>query len=202
MIKRFALAAAAASLFVTAAEAKVPEAERFVGELVTELREAAEAEGEQSPAVRAALQESLATEAIGRFLLAGEAADGASEMQMERYNALFPRYIAAAFAEEIGQLTARRIEIEDSLERRPGDIIVQSELYDSKGAKRADIDWRVRVIDDGSYRLLDVLVERISPLITRRQTFSSRVRDEGMDGLLRHMEEVIASGAVAAGESE
>lgn len=185
--------AAAAFAMVLPAKASEPEAEAFVVDLVTELRANAESDGEQSPAVLATLEENLATEAIGKFLLAGEAADNATEDQLSRYNELFPRYIAAAFASEIGQLTAREIEVKGSLERRPGDIIVQSILLDSSGVKRASIDWRVRETGD-AYKLLDVLVERISPLITRRQRFSGRIRDDGLDGLLAYMEEVIEEG--------
>ena len=192
MFHRLLALVASGLLSLGLASAQVPEAESFVTALVDELRATAEASGEGSVEVRAVLEANLATEAIGNFLIRGSAADDMSDEQRARYNQLFPRYIAAAFAEEIGQLTARRIDVKGSLERRPGDIIVQSELFDDAGKKRASIDWRVRVLDTGEYKLLDVLVERISPLITRRQTFSAMVRDDGIEGLLMHMEGVIA----------
>ncbi|NRA29573.1 MAG: ABC transporter substrate-binding protein, partial [Parvularculaceae bacterium] len=170
--------------------------------LVGELKTQAETEGEGSLAVRNTLEENLATESIGKFLLAGKAAKEATTQQRARYDTLFPSYIAAAYAEEIGQLTARDIRVKNSLERKPGDIIVQSDLFDSKGAKRASIDWRVRVTGEGEHKLLDVLVERISPLITRRQSFSKTVKDEGLDGLLTHMEETIAAGITIEGDAD
>lgn len=196
MINRIAaLALSGAALLGSAfAAERQPEAEEFVVTLVTELRTNAEEEGEGSLAVRETLEANLATDAIGKFLLAGDAADNATPVQAERYDALFPSYIAAAYAEEIGQLTSREINVKNSLERRPGDIIVQSVLVDKEGKPRADIDWRVRELDSGELKLLDVLVERTSPLITRRQAFSTRVRDEGMDGLLAHMQETIDAG--------
>lgn len=203
MFHQIATAALSGALALSVAFAgEKPEAEGFVTELVTELRANAEAEGEGSPAVRATLEANLATDAIGRFLLAGSAARNATDEQRSRYEMLFPQYIAAAYAEEIGQLTSREIRVDDSLERRPGDIIVQSVLIDTQGRERADIDWRVRELEDGTYKLLDVLVERTSPLITRRQAFSSRVRDEGLDGLLTHMEAVIAAGVVVEVDEE
>lgn len=203
MFHQIATAALSGALALSIAFAgEKPEAEGFVTELVTELRANAEAEGEGSPAVRATLEANLATDAIGRFLLAGSAARNATDEQRSRYEMLFPQYIAAAYAEEIGQLTSREIRVDDSLERRPGDIIVQSVLIDTQGRERADIDWRVRELEDGTYKLLDVLVERTSPLITRRQAFSSRVRDEGLDGLLTHMEAVIAAGVVVEVDEE
>ncbi|MCQ8183791.1 MlaC/ttg2D family ABC transporter substrate-binding protein [Parvularcula maris] len=195
MIRSVAAAAASLAFAVGTAFAQGTDgAESFVKELVAELRTQAETHGEGSKEVRDELQANLAAEDIGKFLLAGDAAKGASEAERGRYDELFPSYIAAAYADEIGQLTAREIEVKQSLERRPGDYIVQSVLRDKEGRARADIDWRVRE-KDGEYKLLDVLVERTSPLITRRQAFSSRVRDGGVAGLLTHMEEVIAASA-------
>lgn len=203
MITRFAAAAVAAVMSISTAFAgDHPEAEEFVIGLVTDLRAKAEAEGEGSAAVRATLEENLAAEQIGAFLLAGSAAKNATDEETATYQELFPRYIAAAYAEEIGQLTSREINVKASLERRPGDYIVQSVLIDKAGRPRADIDWRVRKLESGEHKLLDVLVERTSPLITRRQAFSSRVRDEGMEGLLTHMQETIAKGVTIEEDAE
>ena len=57
------------------------------------------------------------------------------------------------------------------------------------GIKKASIDWRIRDVD-GEPRLLDVLVERVSPLVTKRQEFSSLAKREGIDALLEHMEKI------------
>jgi len=197
MIKQIAALAAAGLVAITGAFAgDAPEAEAFVVSLVSELKTKAETDGEGSLSVRETLEANLATESIGKFLLAGKAAKQASDDQRARYDQLFPSYIAAAYAEEIGQLTARDIRVKNSVERKPGDILVESDLFDSKGAQRASIVWRVRINDAGEHKLLDVLVERISPLITRRQSFSKMVKDDGLDGLLAHMEETIAAGIV------
>jgi ABC-type transporter MlaC component len=197
MIRTLLATALSAALVLTSALAQGTEgAESFVRELVADLRTQAETHGEGSAEVRAELEANLATEDIGKFLLAGDAAESATEEERGRYDMLFPSYIAAAYASEIGQLTAREIDVKKSLERRPGDYIVQSVLMDKEGRARADIDWRVREVSEGDYKLLDVLVERTSPLITRRQSFSTRVRDGGVAGLLIHMEEVIAAAGI------
>ncbi|MEM6745783.1 MAG: ABC transporter substrate-binding protein [Pseudomonadota bacterium] len=189
----------AASMLLAGAQAeRMPESEAFIVGVVDELKSAADTHGDASPEVRQVLEDNLATEAIGRFLLAGDAAESATDDQRTRYDTLFPRFIAAAFAEEIGQLTSRRIDVTSSLERRPGDIIVQSALFDDKDVKRANIDWRVRILETGENKLIDVLVERISQLTIRRQTFSSIVDEEGVEGLLAYMETTIGEAGVAS----
>ena len=116
-------------------------------------------------------------------------ADLPTEAQKVTYNQLFPSYIAAAFASEIGGLAERDINITDSRERGETEVIVRSDLVNDAGVKKASIDWRIREID-GQPRLLDVLVERVSPLVTKRQEFSSLAKREGVDALIAHMKTV------------
>ncbi|MEM9810601.1 MAG: ABC transporter substrate-binding protein [Pseudomonadota bacterium] len=203
----FAALTSAFMIMASASAETLPEAEAFVSELVTELQFAANEHGDNAPEVRQVLEDNLATVRIGKFLVAGSKVEEAEETQREAYFELFPRYIAAAFAEEIGQLTSRRIDVYNSFERAPGDVIVQSKLFDDHGVSRAQIDWRLAAIeteegDAQGYQLLDVLVERISPLITRRQEFSTIIRDDDVQGLLDHMIEVIGDAQVANAPSD
>ena len=73
--------------------------------------------------------------------------------------------------------------------RSETEAIVQSHLVDNAGRKKASIDWRLRWVD-GEPRLLDVLVERVSPLVTKRQEFSSLAKRDGVDALLDYMKGV------------
>ncbi|MEM1409224.1 MAG: ABC transporter substrate-binding protein [Pseudomonadota bacterium] len=197
MIKSFVALAMAGLLALGPAQAdSTEEAEAFVVALVEELKTLAERDGEGSPAMRAALEENHDTRRIGQELVAKRSAETAGPEHMERYNALFPAYIAAAYAKDIGRLAAREIKVTRSLERRPGDLVIESELYDDRGAKRASIAWRVSVSRDGEHRLFDVLVAGTSQLITRRQIFSDIIKREGFDGLLTQMQETIDAGVV------
>jgi phospholipid transport system substrate-binding protein len=188
------LAAALSFLLPAAAAAQEPEdARAFVEVLVVDLAENAgdetRSEAERNAAFRAILREALATEAIGRFLFAGAPTKLATEEQKAAYDALFPDYIAASFADQIGELAEREIIVTGAVPR-PNETIVQSKLIDTRGDERAKIDWRVRAVD-GEPRLLDVLVERVSPLLAKRQEFSAIAEREGVEALLAHMREVV-----------
>ncbi len=166
----------------------------FVDALVVDLSAAANDESleeeDRKYALRTILRDELAVEPIGKFLFAGAPAELATDDQRAAYDELFPNYIAASFAEEIGELAEREIRVKGAILRGEDEAIVQSELFDSEGAKRAQIDWRLRWID-GEPRLLDVLVERVSPLVTKRQEFSAIAERDGVDALLLHMEDVV-----------
>ena len=97
--------------------------------------------------------------------------------------------MAWAFASQIGGLAEQQIKVTESRPRGEREVIVRSELVNSAGIKKASIDWRIREVD-GEPRLLDVLVERVSPLVTKRQEFSSLAKREGIEALLEHMEKI------------
>jgi len=169
------------------------QAESFTETLVAELGQIAKDETlsdtAQDQAYRGALKSRLASESIGKFLFKGVPEDLPTAAQVATYNELFPDYIAAAFAAQIGGLAERQINVTESKARGSRDVIVRSELVNNAGIKKASIDWRIRDID-GQPRLLDVLVERSSPLVTKRQEFSSLAKREGVDALLAHMETI------------
>lgn len=174
------------------------EAEGFTDALIVELGtiandgalgDGALGDDARDRAYRGALQSRLATESIGKFLFKSVPADLPTEAQIAAYNELFPKYIAAAFASQIGGLAERQINVTESRARGEDEVIVRSVLVNKSGVKKASIDWRIREID-GQPRLLDVLVERVSPLVTKRQEFSSLAKREGVDALLTHMKTI------------
>ncbi len=169
------------------------QAEGFTQVLVGELAEVAARPGlsdaARDTAYREVLQAKLATESIGKFLFKGTPNELANARQRTEYEDLFPSYIAATFASQIGELAERQINVKTSRLRGDTEALVSSELVDKNGIKKASIDWRLRWIDDEPY-LLDVLVERISPLVSKRKEFSSLAEREGVDALLAHMKSV------------
>lgn len=169
------------------------EAKNFTNDLVVELGKIAKDESlndaAQDRAYRQALKKRLAIESIGKFLFKSVPADLPTPAQKSTYNNLFPNYIAGAFASQIGGLAERQINVTESRPRGEREVIVRSELVNNAGIKKASIDWRIREID-GKPRLLDVLVERVSPLVTKRQEFSSLAKREGIEALLDHMKKV------------
>jgi len=176
--------------FMPAFAADKTQAESFTHALIMELSDVAK-QGELTDrardlAYRDVLQAKLATESIGKFLFKGAPSELATPAQISEYEALFPSYIAATFAAQIGELAERQINVKASRLRGDTEALVRSELVDKSGVKKASIDWRLRWIDDEPY-LLDVLVERISPLVTKRKEFSSLAKRDGVDALLAHM---------------
>jgi len=186
-----ALLSAATAIPVFAADKAQGEA--FTTALIAELSDVAQnpnlSSAARDGAYREVLQSKLATDSIGKFLFKGAPNEMATATQRAEYDDLFPSYIAATFAAQIGELAERQINVKASRLRGDDEAIVRSHLVDKNGIKKASIDWRLRWIDENPY-LLDVLVERTSPLVSKRQEFSSLAKRDGVEVLLAHMRTV------------
>ncbi|MEP1231108.1 MAG: ABC transporter substrate-binding protein [Litorimonas sp.] len=184
------LVASVTAMATPAFAADKTQAEKFTQALIVELSDVAKrsdlSDTSRDLAYRDVLQAKLATESIGKFLFKGAPSELATDAQRAEYEALFPSYIAATFAAQIGELAERQINVKASRLRGDTEALVRSELVDKNGIKKASIDWRLRWIDDEPF-LLDVLVERISPLVSKRKEFSSLASRDGVDALLAHM---------------
>ncbi len=118
----------------------------------------------------------------------------ASEEQAAAFMELMPDYVAANFADQIGRLADRTIEITEVRPhpRNPDSVrVVRSRLLDDSGRERARIDW-LWVQRDGTTGLVDVFADGVGKVLTERDTFVSRAQREGMDSLLDFMRGYIA----------
>ena len=178
-----------------AQEAEAPSEETasaFVEQLVDKLRTLAMADtgdDERLESLSAVLTEDMAVRRLQNFLLSREQRNALSEEEVAKYDALFAKYIASAYAGSIDQLVSRQIDIRQVIERRPGDFIVRSKLLTDKGEERAALDWRL-LERGGKLQLVDVMIDGLSFNVERRAQFTAILNKDGFGALLAHMEEV------------
>jgi phospholipid transport system substrate-binding protein len=60
---------------------------------------------------------------------------------------------------------------------------VRTKINSSSG-RAIKVDWRVRNIKD-HYKIIDVLVEGVSMLVTQKAEFGAVLRQQGIDGLIK-----------------
>lgn len=109
----------------------------------------------------------------------------ANATQKAEYLALFPGHIVQSYSVLMAAYTDERLEV-GRVETASGkDAVVHSKVLRSRGPA-IHITWRVRHSRDG-LKVVDVSVEGISMVITKRAEFSSVARKRGVDGLLRRL---------------
>jgi phospholipid transport system substrate-binding protein len=124
---------------------------------------------------------------IGRFVL-GRYWNSATPQQQQDYMQLFERMIVETYSRRFQNYQGETLVVKGT---RPvgssGDTLVGTEIRQKDGPP-IQVDWRVRQAG-GSYKVVDVIVARVSMSVTQRDEFASVIAQNGgsIDGLLQVM---------------
>lgn len=125
---------------------------------------------------------------IARFVL-GVHWRRASPAQRTEYAGLFEKFLVQSYAARLGQYGGESLKVKDARAGGEKDTIVSTEIL-QRGRPPVKVDWRVRS-GGATYKIVDVIVEGISMVITQRDEFSSVIRRSGgnVEGLLAKLRE-------------
>ena len=105
---------------------------------------------------------------ITRFVL-GKYARSVSGPQYADFAAAFRGYANGVYESRLGQYSGQGLKVTGSIVRKPGDVVVQSQIT---GAKAQVVQWRV-VQSGGGWRVVDVNVAGVWLALTQQQDFVS-----------------------------
>ncbi|MEQ9642224.1 MAG: ABC transporter substrate-binding protein [Alphaproteobacteria bacterium] len=128
--------------------------------------------------VREVLQEAFAVDLVGRFVL-GRYWRTASPEQRDAYQAVFREYVVNSIAARFGEYSGERMQVVGERDDRGKGTIVNT-VIDSPVHGLVEVQWRVRQVE-GAPKIIDVIVEGISLLLTQRSEFTSVVASHGGD---------------------
>ncbi len=134
--------------------------------------------------LREIFKKSFDTTSMARFVL-GRYRRTATDVQKAEYLKIFPEYVADIYAGQFSTYSGEMISVLKVRKIDEKRSIVNAEIRRPEGTTFR-VDFRVRRGPAG-FRIIDVIVERISLLITKRAEFSTVIRREGMDGLLERL---------------
>ena len=133
---------------------------------------------------QALLDRGFAVKTIGRFAL-GRNWRAATPEQQQEYLSLFRQFILNTYASRLDGYSGQSFNVVDARPIDDKDTLVNTEIGQTD-AEPLRVDYRVRT-KQGTYKIVDVLVEGISLITTQRSEFSSIINREGFDGLLKLM---------------
>ena len=119
---------------------------------------------------------------IARFTL-GRFWRRISKQQRKEYIGLFEDFIVLAYTALFSNYSGESFTVGKVREVNKSDVLVQSELA-LKDRRKIVVFWRVRGKSD--FKIIDVIVEGVSMVITQRDEFSAIIDQNGgkIDGLL------------------
>lgn len=164
-----------------AAENKaLPPAAQFVQKLgdqaLVELTDKGLSREARESRARSLLTRHFDIQTIGRFAL-GPAWREATEAQKKEYMRLFEDMIIKTYTSRFEEYSGQSFQVDGAREDGDRDYIVSSRII-QKGGPPVLVDWRVRK-KEGSFKIVDVIVESISMSVTQRSDFSAVIQRGG-----------------------
>ncbi len=190
-----ALTAALWVFALGAADAAQNEAERFVkslgDEAIVVLSTSDASEEQRKIRFRSLLDQGFAVDTIARFVI-GRYWRAATPQQRQEYMSLFREFVLDTYARRLDGYSGETFDVIKTLPIDETDTMVSTEIVRQNGPP-IRVDYRVRVRNDG-HRIVDVIVEGISLVVTQRAEFASVINRKGLDGLLAELREFRAGG--------
>jgi phospholipid transport system substrate-binding protein len=142
-------------------------------------------------------------EVIGRFVL-GRHWRRASESERAEFGQLFEDYIVASYSRQLSEYGGEQLVVEGGRPKGKSGAIVSSRIIRRQG-EPFRVEWRLRRGGEG-WRIIDVVIEGVSMVVTHRSEFSSVIASRGgtVGGLLEVLRSKTAQPEVhaAAGSDE
>ncbi|MSP51530.1 MAG: ABC transporter substrate-binding protein [Alphaproteobacteria bacterium] len=169
----------------SAAQAPNDQAAQFIGALAQNALGALQQPNmtleQRETVVREMLRNGFDVPFIGRFVLGKHWATVTNE-QRDEYQRLFGEFVVKTYAARLGGYSGDKFAVTSVRDAGDKDVLVHTQIVRPSGPP-LECDWRVRVID-GQPRIIDVMVEGISMVVTQRSEFASLVQRNGIEGLL------------------
>lgn len=128
---------------------------------------------------------------IGRFVL-GRYWNTATPQQREEYLKVFTDFVAKSYSRRLAEeATVTGFNITNLRDLGENDYLVQTAITRPSGAP-LNYEWRVRD-GGGGAKIVDVIVEGVSLLVTQRSDFTSVAGQNGIDGLIKNLREKTAN---------
>ena len=138
---------------------------------------------EREAKFRSVLRDDFAMDRIGRFA-AGRYWRKMSRDQRSDYQKLFTEWVLKSYAIRFGGYAGENLRIVKTVRAGKKDSLVRSVIESAKAGKQPiRVDWRVRRFKD-TYKIIDILVEGVSMLVTQKAEFASVIKREGIQGLI------------------
>lgn len=197
-ISRRALGAAAwlgGALLVPSVVRAAPDVEgakAFIADLgqraVDVLGDASLGKEQERQKLYALLEQGFDLEMLAR-LAAGRSWREMTPAQQETFRRVFNTYILDTYSQRLASYSGEQLRIDRAQAVSDSDVMIQATVLGQQYAPWR-MDWRVRD-RGGVFKVVDVLIEGVSMVVTQRNEFNAVVQARGVEGLTEMLRERI-----------
>ena len=110
----------------------------------------------------------------------------ATESQRQEYLKLFNDLVTHTMATRLNTYGGQTFDIVGASSIDDNDSVVSTKILQPSGGAPVNVDWRVRQAD-GGFKIIDIVAEGVSMVVTQRSEAAEIIGKRGIDGLLDEM---------------
>jgi len=137
-------------------------------------------EEEERARFRQLLNESFDVPTIGRFTVGRAYWGQATPQQQQEFLSLYESQVVNAYAKRFQDYSGEQFKVlGGQKEGDGGDTVVNSQILRPNGGPPVSVQWRVRAVQSGGLKIVDVIIAGISMAVTDRQQFAAVIERGG-----------------------
>ncbi len=150
--------------------------DQFGNEAIRVLADKSLAGTQRNAELRKLFVDNFDVEFIGRFVLARYWRN-ASEADKEDFRKSFEEYIVATYSRRFGTYSGEKIVVGQTFQGEDANHSVVRSSVERPNGDTMTVDWRVQKVEN-QWRIVDVLVEGVSMMVTQRSEFNAVLQRE------------------------
>lgn len=170
-------------------------AEQFVQsvgqDVVDTLKSTRADSAERETRLRQVFVDAFATPTIARFVM-GRHWRTLEDAEKQRYLEVFPGYVAAIYASRFADYSGQVFQVVRSRPAGDNDVFVETEIRGGRQNRPIAVGIRVRKMSSG-FKMIDVTVEGISLLVTKRDEFNTFLSRQSVSDLIDRLAAIAKS---------
>ena len=190
LLGALALACAAYAPFAVAADAA--SAKNFVDGLAKQVLAIVKSDLDkptEAQKIEALFSDKVDINFIAKFAL-GKYSREATDAQRTAYIAAYKPFILKSYASRLTRYSGETYSLKQA--RPDGDATIVTMVITDPQGQTINVDYRLESIE-GSYKIVDIIVEGVSLLNTQRSEFASIIDSKGLDGLIDALKAKVAA---------
>lgn len=128
---------------------------------------------------------------VGRFVL-GKHWRSLNDEQQTEYVEAYRKFLIANYVSRFTEYSGEKFNIQLAEQRRSGEYMVRMNIVRPQGQAPVVVDYMIREAGD-TFRVFDIIVEGVSMIATQRSEFGAVVSRNGVDALIRMLNEKLAA---------
>jgi len=124
---------------------------------------------------------------MGQFVI-GRGWQQATEEQRSVYQQAYRQYLLTKYTTNFADYTGAKYTITDVKSEADGQFTVNMQIKAPEHSQDTAAGYRLRPQANGQFKIVDIIIEGVSIMMTQRSEFASVIQQKGIDGLIQSIE--------------